>query len=129
MTAYEKAVIKAFLNEAFGQMSAEVDGQTIIPGYFDTDSSYPGNGASRTFSDIRYMFRDLAYVFNNGEELPKERTSEIEEKICAVAYCSLFRPKFAFVFELGNDIRVVVVPKFPKEIGSFKNVYFIGKDE
>lgn len=43
MTAYEKAVIKAFLNEAFGQMAAEVDGQTIIPGYFDTDSSYPEN--------------------------------------------------------------------------------------
>lgn len=41
MTAYEKAVIKAFLNEAFGQMAAEVDGQTIIPGYADTDSSYP----------------------------------------------------------------------------------------
>lgn len=43
MTAYEKAVIKGFLNEAFGQLSAEVDGQTIIPGYVDTDSSYPGN--------------------------------------------------------------------------------------
>lgn len=43
MTAYEKEVIKAFLNEAFGQLSAEVDGQTIIPGYADTDSSYPGN--------------------------------------------------------------------------------------
>ena len=43
MTAYEKEVIKAFLNEVFGQMSAEVDGQTIIPGYFDTDSSYPNN--------------------------------------------------------------------------------------
>ena len=43
MTAYEKEVIKAFLNEAFGQMAAEVDGQTIIPGYFDTDSSYPRN--------------------------------------------------------------------------------------
>lgn len=41
MTAYEKAVIKAFLNGVFGQMAAEVDGQTIIPGYFDTDSSYP----------------------------------------------------------------------------------------
>ena len=40
MTAYEKAVIKAFLNEAFGQMSAEVDGQTIIPRYFYTDTSY-----------------------------------------------------------------------------------------
>ena len=35
---YEKAVIKAFLNEVFGQLSAEVDGQTIIPGYSDTDS-------------------------------------------------------------------------------------------
>ena len=43
MTAYEKEVIKAFLNEAFGQMSAEVDGQTIIPGYFDMDSRYPRN--------------------------------------------------------------------------------------
>ena len=41
MTAYEKEVIKAFLNETFGQLSAEVDGQTLIPGYFDTDSSYP----------------------------------------------------------------------------------------
>lgn len=49
MTAYEKAVIKAFLNEAFGQMDAEVNGQTIIPGYFDTDSSNPQNWSEEEY--------------------------------------------------------------------------------
>ena len=75
MTAYEKEVIKAFLNEAFGQMSAEVDGQTIIPGYFDMDSSYHRSGAYiseryyrknmdevKNYYNAREISRDLAYM-------------------------------------------------------------------
>ena len=39
MTKYEIEVIKKFLNEAMRQLDAEVPGQTIIPGYTDTDES------------------------------------------------------------------------------------------
>lgn len=39
MTKYEIEVLKKFLNEALCQLDAEVPGQTIIPGYTDTDSS------------------------------------------------------------------------------------------
>ena len=39
MTKYEIEVIKKFLNDAMRQLDAEVPGQTIIPGYADTDSS------------------------------------------------------------------------------------------
>ena len=60
MTAYEKAVIKAFLNEAYGQMVAEVDGQTIIPGYVDTDSpdnitSYPLRNPFAFLDNVRTL--------------------------------------------------------------------------
>lgn len=39
MTKYEIEVLKKFLNEAMRQLDAEVPGQTIIPGYADTDES------------------------------------------------------------------------------------------
>lgn len=65
MTAYEKAVIKAFLNEAFGQMSAEVDGQTIIPGYKDTDSSYPGRMTSNGYGC------EFTVMINGGERVSR----------------------------------------------------------
>ena len=39
MTKYEIEVVKKWLNEAMRQLDAEVPGQTIIPGYFDTDES------------------------------------------------------------------------------------------
>lgn len=39
MTKYEIEVLKKFLNEAIRQLDAEVLGETIIPGYADTDES------------------------------------------------------------------------------------------
>lgn len=72
MTAYEKAVIKAFLNEAYGQMSAEVDGQTIIPGYFDTDSSCPEVILSAVCT-CRF-----AVMINGGEAVDKETLETVK---------------------------------------------------
>ena len=72
MTAYEKEVIKAFLNEAFGQMAAEVDGQTIIPGYFDTDSSYPG---CRTANGYGCYF---TVMINGGERVSRHTLDTVK---------------------------------------------------
>ena len=73
MTAYEKAVIKAFLNEAFGQMAAEVDGQTIIPGYADTDSS------KMYLSEEGYVTRNVPdYVKNKFIKLPDDLKEKYE---------------------------------------------------
>ena len=77
MTAYEKAVIKAFLNEAFGQMAAEVDGQTIIPGYVDTDSSYPGNFVKRNTGDISSSYP----LRNPFAFLERDETLTLSEKM------------------------------------------------
>lgn len=89
MTAYEKAVIKAFLNEAFGQMSAEVDGQTIIPGYADTDSSYPENRSEERYETVKVTryFRNRGYIaalisttINRAGEIAVNNQDETEIK-------------------------------------------------
>lgn len=72
MTAYEKAVIKAFLNEAFGQMSAEVDGRSIVPGYSDTDSSYPGRMTANGYGC------KFTVMINGGERVSRYTLDEVK---------------------------------------------------
>lgn len=86
MTAYEKAVIKAFLNEAYGQLCAEVAGQTIIPGYFDTDSSYPKVGSS-TGCKVRFTV-----MINGGVKVDDETWEGV--KRCVINRYNKNKPFF-----------------------------------
>lgn len=63
MTKYEIDVVKKWLNEAMRQLDAEVPGQTIIPGYADTDSSkvYLSEEGYITFKVNRYE-RNRGYI-------------------------------------------------------------------
>lgn len=63
MTKYEIEVLKKFLNEAVRQLDAEVPGQTIIPGYTDTDESkvYLSEEGYITFKVNRYE-RNRGYI-------------------------------------------------------------------
>ena len=79
MTAYEKAVIKAFFNEVYGQMCAEVDGQTIIPGYADTDSSYPENRSEERYETVNKNY--------NAKEVNRDLAcTQIENMIYKIAF-------------------------------------------
>lgn len=73
MTKYEIEVLKKFLNEAMRQLDAEVPGQTIIPGYADTDSS------KVYLSEEGYVFRDVPdYVKNKFIKLPDDLKEKYE---------------------------------------------------
>ena len=73
MTKYEIEVIKAFLNEAMRQLDAEVPGQTIIPGYADTDSS------KVYLSEEGWVSRSVPdYVKNKFIELPDDLKEKYE---------------------------------------------------
>lgn len=73
MTKYEIEVLKKFLNEAMRQLDAEVPGQTIIPGYADTDSS------RAYLSEEGYVTRNVPdYVKNKFIKLPDDLKEKYE---------------------------------------------------
>ena len=73
MTKYEIEVIKKFLNEAMRQLDAEVPGQTIIPGYADTDSS------KVYLSEEGWVSRNVPdYVKNKFIKLPDDLKEKYE---------------------------------------------------
>lgn len=65
MTKYEIEVLKKWLNEAMRQLDAEVPGQTIIPGYADTDGSkvYLSEEGYVTYKVSTYG-RNRGYIWN-----------------------------------------------------------------
>lgn len=102
MTKYEIEVLKKWLNEAMRQLDAEVDGQTIIPGYFDTDSSYPGRMKENGYGC------GFTVMINGGVRVDNEKWESV--KMCVLE--RYFRLK----------------PVLPRDKELFVNVY-ISKDK
>ncbi len=118
MTKYEIEVIKKFLNEAMRQLDAEVPGQTIIPGYADTDES-------------KVYSLGLTVSVNNGQLLDDDTWKWVKHGILEryerkkAHFPSI--PVFADVYIVGTPehLEVTFYNYFPHEMRNGETYYCI----
>lgn len=118
MTKYEIEVLKKWLNEAMRQLDAEVPGQTIIPGYTDTDSSKVSDTLGMTVS------------VNNGQSLDDDTWKWVKHGILEIYKRKKAKfpsiPVFADVYIVGypEHLEVTFYNYFPHETARSGFTYY-----